>query len=372
MERFDSYRIRLVVVGIVVATMLGGGNAKGDFTFGEPTNLGTELNTANIDSAPDVSADGLSLFFHSDRPGGYGGRDLWMTIRKTSEGNPEGYWSEPVNLGPIINSSARDAQPNLFSDGLSLFFQSDRPGGSGGHDIWVTTRVTTEDDWGIPVNLGPTVNSSAADVGPSISADRLSLFFDSTRSGGSGDHNIWVTTRATTEDDWSTPVNLGPVVNSPDRDGQPSISADGLLLFFHSNRPGGSGDQDLWVSRRETINHPWEEPVNLGSTVNSSSGEWAPGISADGSTLYYASARPGGLGSLLDLWQVPLIPIVDLNSDATLDRVDIDIMLGFWGTDEPLCDIGPMPWGDGVVDVQDLIVLVEHMVDSATDSNDGR
>ena len=100
--------------------------------------------------------------------------------------------------------------------------------------------------------------------------------------------------------------------------------------------------------------------MNLGSTVNSSSRDAEPSISNDGSTLFFMSMRPGGLGNW-DLWQVPIEPIVDLNSDGIVDNADICIIIDHWSTDEPLCDVGPMPWGDGVVDVQDLIVLAEHL-----------
>jgi hypothetical protein len=83
-------------------------------------------------------------------------------------------------------------------------------------------------------------------------------------------------------------------------------------------------------------------------------------ISPDGSTLLFTSNRPGGQGGL-DLWQASIIPIVDLNSDGIVDSADMVIIVDHWGTDNPLCDIGPMPWGDGVVDVQGLIVLAEHL-----------
>ena len=83
-------------------------------------------------------------------------------------------------------------------------------------------------------------------------------------------------------------------------------------------------------------------------------------ISLDGSTILFTSNRSGGYGRQ-DIWQAPIIPIVDLNSDGIVDSADMCIMVGYWGTDEPLCDIGPMPWGDGIVDVQDLIVLAEHL-----------
>ena len=101
-------------------------------------------------------------------------------------------------------------------------------------------------------------------------------------------------------------------------------------------------------------------PVNLGPTVNTSAIEFSPDISADGYTIHFVSNRPGGFGSW-DLWQAPIIPIVDINGDGIVDAEDMCIMVDYWGTDNPLCDIGPMPWGDGIVDVQDLIVLAEHL-----------
>ena len=92
------------------------------------------------------------------------------------------------------------------------------------------------------------------------------------------------------------PVNLGPAVNGPDHDQMPSISADGLELYFMSTRSGGSGDWDIWDAKRQTIHDPWLEPVNIGPTVNGSGEDWAPCISADGLELYFEANRPGGFG----------------------------------------------------------------------------
>ena len=120
------------------------------------------------------------------------------------------------------------------------------------------------------------------------------------------------------------------------------------------------GDFEIWMTRRVTKEDNWRPPVNLGPVVNSSAIDGFPSISANGSTLYFCSDRLGGFGEA-DLWQVPIEPVVDLNGDGIVDCADMCIMVDYWGTDEPLCDIGPMPWGDGIVDVQDLIVLAEHL-----------
>jgi hypothetical protein len=212
------------------------------------------------------------------------------------------------------------------------------------------------------VKLGPTVNSSGGNYGPSISGDGLELFFTSDRSDGYGNSDLWVTTRETTQDEWGEPVNLGPTVNSSVQDQSPSISADGLMLFDCG--PDGSNDWDLWVTRRATKSDPWGEPVNLGPAVNSSSWECAPSISVDGSTLVFWSSRPGGSGSS-DLWQVSIEPVVDFNSDGIVDSADMCIMIDYWGENYSLCDIGPTPLGDGIVDIKDMVVLAEHIFDKA-------
>ena len=336
--------------------------AKADFTFGTPTNLGPTVNSSAHDYDPSISADELELYLVSHRPGGYGGRYLWVATR-ASVSDP---WAAPVNLGPTVNTAYNECCPDISADGLSLFFWSNRPGGFGSRDLYVTARATTSDPWGPPVNLGPTVNTSAQEGGPTISADDLSLFFFSDRPGGYGNRDLYVTTRETTDDPFGPPVNLGPRVNSSSGEVVPSISADGLSLFFHSDRPGGFGGKDIWVTTRATKEDDWAVPVNLGPAINSSVYDGYPDISSDGRTLFFGSNRSGGLGGD-EIWQAPIIPIVDFNGDGIVDSADMCIMVDHWGENYSLCDIGPTPFGDGIVDVQDLIVLAEHLFEEVDD-----
>jgi Tol biopolymer transport system component len=186
-NRFKKTKITFIVVGLVTAIVLGGsGRANADFTFGEPTNLGPTVNTSAHDLTPRMPADGLSLYFASMRGGGSGGYDLWVTTRPTKDD----LWDTPVNLGPAVNSSADDYSLSISADGLALYFVSRRGGGSGGYDLWVTTRPTKDDPWGIPVNLGQTVNSSANDYSLGISAHGRMLHFTSNRGGGSGGYDV--------------------------------------------------------------------------------------------------------------------------------------------------------------------------------------
>ena len=360
MKLLNGYGMRIVLIGVVAAIMLGGKTANADFTFGEPTNLGPTVNSSSDEGSPSISADSLEIFFDSNRGGASGGYDLWVSTRQTTWQMTELVWGTPINLGPPINTPFYDHHPSISLDGLTLYFTSDRPGGGyGDRDLWATTRSATGEPWSEPVNLGPTVNSSSRDAAPSISADGLELFFHSNRPGGYGDQDIWVTIRATTSDPWAEPVNLGPGLNSSSKDGVSDISADGLMLFFRSQKSGTYGSGDIWFSKRATVKDDWGMPVHPGPPINTTASDSSPNISADGSILYFHSDRAGGLG--VDLWQVSIIPIVDLNADGIVDSADMCIIVDQWGTDDPLCDIGPMPWGDGIVDVQDLIVLAEHL-----------
>ena len=304
--------VAIVVLTALLAvptTVVLTARADADRAFGNPTNLGATVNSSDKEWDPDISADGLSLYFKSYRPGGHGSSDIWVTTRKSKD-DP---WATPVNLGPAVNSSHVEGAPCLSANGLELYFVSDRPGGSGTLDIWVTKRKSKDDSWDTPVNLGPTVNSSAWENQPNISADGLSLYFSEVtgtrgRSGSMGEADIWVTKRKSKNEPWGAPVNLGPTVNGPDSEAAPSISTDGLSIYFNGWRTGGFGGVDIWVTTRKTKDDPWDPPVNLGPPINSSNREYNPDISSDGSILYFASNRPGTVGGSedMDIWQVSL------------------------------------------------------------------
>jgi hypothetical protein len=178
--------------------------------------------------------------------------------------------------------------------------------------------------------------------------------------------DIYVSKRATVNDPWDDPVNLGPVVNSPYNEYEPYVSSDGLLLLFNdwpfqgTSRPGGYGAGDMWMARRANLSEPWQAPVNLGPKLNGPGSEGGQRLSPDGRTLYFWTLCDG----TWENWQAPIIPICDFNSDGIVDIADVAIMVEHWHTDYSLCDIAPFPWGDGFVDGQDLIVLAEHLANT--------
>jgi hypothetical protein len=361
MKCLSCEKIRLLLILFMVVVMLSGSGAKADFTFSARENLGDVVNSpyGYGDYDPFIAPDGLSLYFCSNRHGGLGEDDIWVTTRATVSDS----WGVPVNLGAPVNSEYRDCLPSITADGLILVFSSNMPGGLGGLDIWLTTRPTKDSPWDPPMNLGFPVNSGVADFCGCISSDGCSLYFSTGSSIGvdgfyyGGD--IYMTTRSTTDSPWNPPMNLGLM---PSRNGSgnwdPSISTDGLALFFDSDYVNVNRLPDIWMTTRSSNDSGWSVPILLGPEINTSDGEMRPSISADGSTLYWCCG--GANDNTWDLWQSSISPTVDFNGDGNIDTDDLLIMIDNWSTSESLCDIGPMPWGDGVVDIDDLEIFIEY------------
>lgn len=265
-----------------------------------PVNLGPVVNSSANDQHPAISRDGLSLYFASDRAGGSGGLDLYVTRRNGLDAP----WGAPVNLGPVINSPTMDLAPDLTDDGHHLFYHSGRPGGCGDLDLYETSRDNPHDDlgWGPPVNLGCVVNGPFKDAGPAYTlhdGDEVpTMYFTSTRPGGFGDFDIYKS-KLQADGSWGPAVHV-PELSGPFRDTRITIAPSGLELFISSDvtgRPNGVGGQDLWRSTREHTFDAWSAPVNLGPGVNTTGFDGAPSLSFDGTTLYFFSDRPGGFGA---------------------------------------------------------------------------
>jgi Tol biopolymer transport system component len=356
-----SFEIPLFVsslFGLCLISGLDAPTARADFTFGEPERVGAGLSGG--DDVSCLSYDGLEMYIDSGRTGSQGSYDLWVLKRTSSDED----WGPPENLGGTVNSTGNDLFASVSADGLTLYFSSDRPHGDDKtYDIFVATRPSKNDPWGQAVRMGPEINGlGGSNFGVWITPDNLELYISSWRSGGYGKNDIYVSTRATTNDPWGNAVNLGPIVNTEYGEAVASLSPDGLLLFFSQGfgmtgtRPGNHGLSDLWMTRRASLSDPWQAPVNLGASVNGPANDCMPRVSSDGRTLYFASLRSGGW----EAWQASINPVLDLNSDGEVDDEDIVILREHWGQDYPPCDIGPFPWGDGIVDMEDLKVLMRY------------
>jgi Tol biopolymer transport system component len=328
-----------------------------NFTFGTPVNIQSTF--PSLDPTPDefiacFSADGLEVYCESAHKGGQGGLDLWVYKRASVEDD----WGSPENLGPMVNSASTDWGASITSDGLELYFSSNRPGGCGATDIYVTRRATRTSPWGPPANPGSQVNGSLRDQWPSVSSDGRELYVSSNRPGGLGESDLYVSKRATIQDPWGDPVNLGPAVNSPFPEIISRLSPDGLLLFFHSPRPGRFGKHgDGYAARRASCSAPWQPAVNLGPLVNATPFNWPVGC-PDGWALYIVGDPKDDGGNWI--YQVPILPIVDFNADGKVDAKDLDMLRADWGKSNSVCDIGPYAWGDDKVDLEDQKVFMTY------------
>ena len=267
-------------------------------TFGEwstPVNVGPPLNTADNDNYAVLSRNELTIYFTSDRPGGLGVEDLWFATRESVDS----LWDDPQNMA-AINSSVADSLPFLSPNEHVLYFHSTRVGGCGKGDIWMTRRRNKQSDWQKPTNLGCVLNTSDVEIAPAFFEDpeteQAWLFYGSDRPGGLGDYDVYASPLG--EDG-----SVGPVIHIPDlsskaRDTRVFIRKDALEAFVTTNRPGGQGLIDIWVSTRETLSDSWPAPVNLGRPVNSEFDDGAPWLSKDGTTLYFFSNRSGNR----DIW----------------------------------------------------------------------
>lgn len=255
-----------------------------------PVNLGPTVNSAADDWYPVLARDGSFMIFVSTRAGGSGDSDLWISRRV------EGQWQSPQNLGSAVNTSGTESAPFLADGDSTLYFLSTSTGGGDIYSCPLTDGVP-----GTRSRLGYPINTAWIDCCPVLSRDGSRLYICSNRPGTHGGDDVWVSQRSGAS--WSTPVNLGPTVNSAGEDCPRWISDDGATLLVCSNRTGGLGGADLWIT--ENDGGTWGAPVNLGTPLNSSAAEWGAWPSAgDGTlrgTIHIGSGRVGGCGGW-DIW----------------------------------------------------------------------
>ncbi len=278
---------RLVASGTVATLMIGvlavsaPVVAKQFAAWSAPSSAGLEsVNTTALEGCAMQSPDGLSLYFASDRAGGDGGVDIWVAYRADT-GDA---WGVPENLGDTINSAVTDFCPTPVR-GKGLFFVSTRKGAG---DIFFA-RLNPAHGWTTPLSLGSNVNSSTlGEAGPSyFEADgHVFLYF-------SRGPEIYASEQAS-DGSWGLAAPVAEL-NSTVNDNRPNVRKDGLEVVFDSNRVGGSGGQDIWSATRANVADPWSTPISL-AVLNTAAGELRASFSWDGSTLYFGRS-PGPVGS---------------------------------------------------------------------------
>ena len=266
-----------------------------------PVNLGPVINTAARDAAPTFTADGLTMYFNCFDREGEKGSDICVSHWE------EDAWGDPRIVWEVSTREYLEVEPLLSPDGQQLYIMSNRPGGKGGTDIWVSARIGG--NWTTPKNLDGPMNSAYSDHCLYFAGDEWEIaYWTSTRPGGFGGNDIWTSERINGV--WQEAENLGPNVNSEASEHHSLPSPDGASLYVTTTRDDGLGGEDIFVTTRDE-NGSWSELKNLGAQVNSDQHDRCPAFSPDFKTFFFDSERSGGFGNK-DLWSLPYSSIEDI------------------------------------------------------------
>ncbi len=264
-----------------------------DYKF-VPRNLGDSINTAVSEYFPSISLDGKHLVF-TRRVNGIN-EDFYQSDRL------ENGWSHARSLPGNINSDNNEGAQNISQDGQWLIFTGcNFPNGFGSCDLFIS--YLSAEGWSAPENMGPNFNTEFWESAPSLSPDKRDLYFTSNRPGGYGGNDLYVSHRME-NGRWSPPENMGPSINTAGDESAPFIHADNSSLYFTSNALPGYGGDDLFVVRKKA-DGSWGIPENLGYPINTIENEGSLVVAADGKTAYYASDRADSRGQL-DLYTFEL------------------------------------------------------------------
>ena len=264
-----------------------------------PVNLGDSINSEDDEYWPSITVDGQTFMFTRQEA--------------TSRSNPKtqedfylsrlynGKWRKAVNAGYPLNSSQNEGAQTISSDGRFMYFTAcDKPGGYGKCDIYYSSF--DGNNWSLPLNIGPPVNTRAWESQPSISANGRMLFFASNRPGGFGGMDLWYSSLSE-EGKWRSSVNLGKTVNTPGDEMSPFIHFDGKTLYFSSNGRVGMGGFDIFFTKMKDDTSS-TKPQNLGYPINTYNDEMGLIIDASGQQAYFSSKRDDKNGK--DIFSFPV------------------------------------------------------------------
>lgn len=267
----------------------------------DPINLGDSINTKYNEYSPTITADGKTLIFTSLIPGNPSLPDDEQQLQEDffiSE-YVDNEWMGAKAISHI-NTRGNEGAQSISSDGMLMFFTACTRGGMGSCDIYFSLKKNGQ--WSNPRNLGRPVNSGAWESQPSISPDGKTLYFVSNRLGGKGKMDIWMS-RLTDDGFWGNPVNLGDSINTIEEETSPFIHADNKTLYFSSNGRIGMGGHDLFFSRFKS-DSTWTNPKNLGYPINTHNDEKGLIVNAKGDKAYFSSDRKNEMDE--DLYEFEL------------------------------------------------------------------
>ena len=268
-----------------------------------PANIGDSINTTLDEYWPSLSVDERTIVYTVRLPKepevGIKGTK-WQEDFYTSTRNEDGTWSKGIPVGSPLSTVFNEGAQSLSSDGKTMYYTICQ----GDCDLYFST-INSDGSWGHPLKLPPAINSEkSSEKQPSISPDGQMLYFVSNRPGGLGGFDIWVSVKNPNEV-WGNAVNLGQPVNSPGNEQSPFIHFDNKTLYFSSNDHIGMGGQDIFVSHL-TDSGKWSEPLNLGYPINTCKNEEGLVVNAIGKTAYYSSNYIPDKG--MDIYTFELYP----------------------------------------------------------------
>lgn len=259
-----------------------------------PVNLGDSINSPQSEYYPSFTIDDSTLVFTKR---GEGIREDFMMSNLLP-----GHYSKAEFINGPLNEEPSKGAINISQDGEWLIFAGNFAGkGFGDFDLYISYNTTK--GWSEPINLGANLNTEFWETSPSLSPDKNALYFSSNRPGGYGGADLYVSYRLA-NGKWSAAKNMGPSINTKGDEQAPFIHADNNTLYYTSNGLPGYGGSDIYMTRKDTAGN-WGIPENLGYPINTIENEGSLFVASDGITAYYASDRADTRGGL-DLYKFQL------------------------------------------------------------------
>ena len=286
-------------------------------------NMGRPINCEFTDACPSITADGKTFIFTSRRADTDGGGidpntgyyydDIYLSNWDDNKGD----WTPAENLSDL-NTPDHDASCSISPDGNTIFLYKNIAGVTRSGDIYVS-KINAAGKWGTPKPLNPFVNSSFFESSACLSPDGKTLYFISERNGGEGNGDIWISTIDPETKDWGKPLNLGKTVNTDDDEIGVFIHPDGKTLFFTSRGHNSMGGFDVFQT--VCTNGQWSKPANLGYPINTTRDEVHFVMSTDGKKAYISSSKENGFGDY-DIYEIDMtqytFPIIDTSKSTAV------------------------------------------------------